>query len=87
MPSPVDLLLETRNEEEHRGEFPTGPLVFYYFDYEQWKSRAESALLRSRRAMMEHRKRQVMLCDASKRRIEYSRSLLKESVPARPGWL
>jgi hypothetical protein len=37
--------------------------------------------------MMEHRERQVRLCDASKRCIESSRSLLKESVPAWPSWL
>jgi hypothetical protein len=87
MPAHVDLLLETRDEEEHRGEVTIGPPVFYYFDHEHWKSRAESAVLRSRRAMMEHRKQQVSLCDASRRRIESSRSLLKESVPTRPGWL
>jgi len=85
MPAAVDLLLETRNEEAHRSEL--GPPVHYYFDHEQWRSRAESALLRSRRAMMEHRERQVRLCDASKRLIESSRSLLKESVPAWPSWL
>jgi hypothetical protein len=87
MPAAVDLLLETRDEEEHRSEPTMRPPVHYYFDHEQWRSRAESALLRSRRAMMEHRERQVRLCDASKRLIESSRSLLKESVPAWPSWL
>jgi hypothetical protein len=87
MPAAVDLLLETRDEEEHRSEPTMGPPVHYYFDHEQWRSSAESALLRSRRAMMEHRERQVRLCDASKRCIESSRSLLKESVPAWPSWL
>jgi hypothetical protein len=86
-PAPMDLLLEPRDEQEHRGEFTISPPVFYYFDHEHWKSRAERALVRSRRAMVEHRKRQVTLCDASRRCIEYSRSLLKESVPARPSWL
>ena len=82
-----DAAAPTRDDEEHRGEFTVGPPVLYYFDHEHWKSRAERALVRSRQAMVEHRKRQITLCDASKRCIEYSRSLLKESVPTRPGWL
>lgn len=84
MPAPVHLLLpQSQDEEEHLDELATSRPV-YYFDCEHWKSRAERALLRSRQAMVEHRKRQERLCDASKRRIESSRLLLKESVPARP---
>ena len=87
MLAPVDLLPQIENEEEHLDELAIRPPVYFYFDCEQWKSRAERALMRSRRAMVEHRKRQVRLCDSSKRRIESSRLLLKESVPAWPTWL
>jgi len=86
MPAPVHLLPQSQDEEEHLEALAISWPV-YYFDCEHWKSRAERALLRSRRAMMEHRQRQERLCDASKRRIESSRLLLKESVPARPTWL
>jgi hypothetical protein len=86
MPAPVHLLPQGEDEEEHLDELAISWPV-YYFDCEHWKSCAERALLRSRQAMMEHRQRQERLCDASKRRIESSRLLLKESVPARPTWL
>jgi hypothetical protein len=86
MPAPVHLLPQGEDEEEHLDELAISRPV-YYFDCEHWKSCAERALLRSRQAMMEHRQRQERLCDASKRRIESSRLLLKESVPARPTWL
>jgi hypothetical protein len=90
-PSPilaaVTLLPQTQDKEEHLDELVISQPVYFYFDCEQWKSRAERALLRSRQAMVEHRKRQERLCDASKRRIESSRLLLKESVPSRPTWL
>jgi hypothetical protein len=85
--APVALLPQTQDEEDHLDEQAIRQPVYFYFDCEQWKSRAERALLRSRQAMVEHRKRQERLCDASKRRIESSRLLLKESVPARPTWL
>ena len=81
---PVDLFPQAEDQEKHLDELAIRPPVYFYFDCEQWKSRAEHALLRSRRAMMEHRKRQVRLCDSSKRRIESSRLLLKESAPAWP---
>ena len=85
--APVALLPQSEDEEVHRDELAIRHPVYFYFDAEHWKSRAERALLRSRQAMVEHRKRQERLCDASKRRIESSRLLLKESVPARPTWL
>jgi hypothetical protein len=84
---PVSLLPQAQDEEDHLNELAIRQPVYFYFDCEQWKSRAERALLRSRQAMVEHRKRQESLCDASKRRIESSRLLLKESVPSRPTWL
>ena len=84
---PVALLPQSHDEEAHLDEPTSRQPVYFYFDCEHWKSRAERALLRSRQAMVEHRKRQERLCDASKRRIESSRLLLKESVPARPTWL
>lgn len=87
MPAPASLLLETQDEEQDQDEFAICRPVYFYFDCEHWKSRAELALIRSRRAILEHRQRQVSLCDASRRRIESSRSLLKESVPAWPSWL
>jgi hypothetical protein len=87
MPAPVHLLPQSQDEEEHLDELAIRRPVCFYFDSEHWKSRAERALLRSRRAMMEHRKQQERLCDASKQRIALSRLLLKESVPARPTWL
>jgi hypothetical protein len=85
--SPANPLPETQSAGKHLEDLASGRPVYFYFDYEQWKSRAERALLRSRRAMVQHRERQVSLCDSSRRRIESSRLLLKESVPARPGWL
>ena len=87
MLAPVALLPQTEDEEEYPDESAIRQPVYFYFDREDWKSRAERALLRARQAMVEHRKRQVWLCDSSKRRIESSRSLLRESVPAWPTWL
>jgi hypothetical protein len=86
MPAPVHLLPQSQHEEERLDKLAISRPV-YYFDCEHWKSRAERALLRSRRAMMEHRQRQERLCDASKRCIEASRLLLKETAPAKPTWL
>ena len=87
MLAPAGLLPETQGEEQGQDELTICRPVYFYFDCEHWKSCAERALVRSRRAILEHRQRQVSLCDASMRRIESSRSLLKESVPAWPSWL
>jgi hypothetical protein len=87
IPAPVALLPQTEDGEEHLDELEIRQPVCFYFDSEHWKSCAERALLRSRQAMVEHRKKQERLCDASKRRIESSRLLLKESVPTWPTWL
>src|SRR6266511_1209773 len=72
MRAPAGLLPQAAGEEEDTNELPI------YFDCEHWKSRAERALARARRSIMEHRQRQVRLCDASDRRIASSRALLKE---------
>jgi hypothetical protein len=87
IPAPVALLPQTEDGEERLDELEIRQPVCFYFDSEHWKSCAERALLRSRQAMVEHRKKQERLCDASKRRIESSRLLLKESVPTWPTWL
>jgi hypothetical protein len=77
VPAPAGLGPEAAGEEEGSDELPID------FDCGHWKARAEGALVRVRRTIMEHRQRQVMLCDASDRRIASSRALLKESVPLR----
>jgi hypothetical protein len=76
-PAPAGLLPEAAGDEEEPDELPI------YFDCGYWKSCADGALARARRAIMEHRQRQVRLCDASDRRIASSRALLKESAPVR----
>jgi hypothetical protein len=78
---------ETAAEEENGAELPLYQPVYFFVDSELWRSRAERALVRSRKAIMEHRRRQVTLCDASHRRIEASQSLLKMSVPVMLRWL
>jgi hypothetical protein len=85
--SRASLLLEAQDGEADRDALSIYHPIYFFFDCEQWKSRAECALARTRRTIMEHRQRQVRLCDASDRRIECSRSLLKASVPVRPSWL
>jgi len=77
MRAPAGPLPEAAGEEEDSDE------LLIYFDCGYWKSRAECALARARRTIMEHRQRQVRLCDASDRRIASSRSLLNRSVPVR----
>ena len=76
-PAPAGLLPEAAGDEEEPDELPI------YFDCRYWKSRADRALARARRTIMEHRQQQVRLCDASDRRIASSRALLKESTPVR----
>lgn len=86
-PPPIrtDLLLEAHEDECK--ELPANQPIYFFFDSYEWMSRAEHNLTRMRRAIMEHRERQVRLCDTSNRRIESSRLLLKASVPHRPAWL
>lgn len=68
-------------------DFPVYQPVYFFFDSEHWRSRAERALVRTRKAIMEHRRQMIRVRDASDRRIEASQSLLKTSVPVRPSWL
>jgi hypothetical protein len=90
-PAPASLLPETQGEAVQERDAAERPVVhqpmYFFFDSDDWKSRADRALARTRQAMMEHRRRQISLCDASRCRIESSRSLLRDSVPVRPGWL
>jgi hypothetical protein len=86
-PAPAGLLLDAQDGEEDRHELRAQQQVYFFLDSEHWMSRAERNLMRTRQAIMEHRQRQVSLCEASKRRIEFSRSLLKVSIPQRPSWL
>jgi hypothetical protein len=83
----TSLLPESTDAEDEPDELPGYRPIYFFFDSEHWKTRAGHALARTRRDIMEHRRLQVMLCDASDRRIEASRSLLKASVPRRPGRL
>ena len=86
LPAAASLMLE--NEDTGRDEeVPNHQPIHFFFDWEHWRSRAEDRLTRIRRDLTEHRHRQVMLCDASQRRIEASRSLLKASMPVKPHWL
>jgi len=79
-------LPQAEGEEPHLVERPIYRPIYLFVDGD-WKSRAERALTRTRRAIMEHRQRQVRLCDASDRRIASSRLLLQGSAPIRPAWL
>jgi hypothetical protein len=85
--APASMLPEADDAEGGPDELPIHRPIYFFFDGEHWKSCAERALACTRRAIMEHRRCQVRLCDASDRRIESSRSLLKASVPVRPSWL
>jgi hypothetical protein len=90
IPAPASPLPETQGEAVQERDAAERPVVhqpMYFFDSDDWKSSADRALTRSRRAIMEHRRRQISLCDASVSRSESSRSLLRDSVPVRPGWL
>lgn len=84
---PTSVLPEADDAEDGPDELPIYRPIYFFFDSEHWKSCAERALACTRRAIMEHRRCQVRLCDASDRRIESSLSLLKASVPVRPSWL
>jgi hypothetical protein len=86
-PAPASLFLEADDGEDEAAELPVDQSISFFFDCEHWKSRAERKLTQMRQAMIEHRQRQIRLCDASHRRIEASRSLLKASLPVRPTWL
>lgn len=85
-PAPAGLLLEAQDGGNDPGELPVHQPIYFFFDCEHWKSRAEHNLTRTRQAIMEHRQRQITLCDASRHCIESSRSLLRTSVPVRPSW-
>lgn len=80
VPDAIRLPSEAIDAETDQDDGP----IHFFFDIEYWTSRAERHLARTRRVMMEHRKVQVSLCDSSRRRIEFSRALLKASVPLRP---
>ena len=82
--APASLLPEARDDPN---DLPLYQPIYLFIDSEPWKSRAECAMTRMRRSIMEHRHRQVSLCDASDRRIASSLALLKTSVPMRPRWL
>ncbi len=84
--SPASLLLDAQDGDGDPDELSAYRPIYFFFDCEHWKSRAECALAVTRRTIMEHRQRQIRLCDASDRRIECSRSLLKASVPLGPSW-
>lgn len=90
-PAPIaeqaSVLLEAEDDEDGSGEPPIYWPIYFFFDSENWRSRAERNMVRMRRAIMEHRRRQEKLCDDSNRRIKASLALLKESVPVRPSWL
>ena len=81
------LLSEALDEESRSHELPDRRPIYFFFDGEHWRSRAEGNIVQIRRAMLAHRRRHEKLCDDSVRRIEASHALLKESVPLRPGWL
>lgn len=85
--APAGLLPEALDEEGWSHELPDRRPIYFFFDSEHWKSRAERALVRTRRDIMEHRRRQERLCDDSSRCIRASLLLLKTSVPLRPTWL
>ncbi|SEP50744.1 hypothetical protein SAMN02990966_07752 [Rhodospirillales bacterium URHD0017] len=85
-PAPAGLLLEAQDGGTDAGDLPGHQPIYVFFDSEHWRSRAERNLARTRQAIMEHRQRQIRLCDASSRCIESSRSLLRASVPVRPSW-
>jgi hypothetical protein len=87
VPAPAGLLPEALGEEGEACELPDRRPIYFFFDGEHWKSRAERALMRTRCDIMEHRKRQERLCDDSVSRIRASLSLLKTSVPRRPAGL
>lgn len=78
---------EERDEDGHGGEVAIYQPVYFFFDSQHWRSQAERKLVQTRRAIMEHRRRHVRLCDTSAIRLERSRSLLKGSVPVWPRWL
>jgi hypothetical protein len=82
-PAPIPVVASLLPEVEDTEHGPDQPPIYLFLGCEHWQSRAVCALVRTRRAIMEHRQRQVRLCDASDRRIESSRALLKESVPIR----
>ncbi len=87
---PASLLPEPepiKDDEEGGEDFAAHQPVYFFFDCDHWRFRAERALVRARKSIMEHRRQMVRLCDASDRRIEASHSLLKTSVPIRPNWL
>lgn len=83
LPNPEPKAAEGDDGEDLPGYQP----VYFFFDREHWRSRAERALVRARAAIMEHRREMIRTSDASKRRIEASHTLLKASVPVRPSGL
>lgn len=90
MIAPASLLPEPEADRDDEGDgedLSAYQPVYFFFDREHWRSRAERALVRTRKAIMEHRRQMIRVCDASDRRIEASQTLLKTSVPIRPSWL
>ena len=68
-------------------ELPAYQPIYLFFDSEHWKARAERRMKRIRRNLLEHRHRQLTLCETSHRCIESSLALLKVSAPVRPRWV
>lgn len=88
--APASLLPEPEGraaDEDDGGDLPVYQPVYFFFDREHWRSRADGALVRTRKAIMEHRRQVVRACDDSYRRLEASHALLKTSIPIRPNWL
>ena len=75
------------DDEDDRQATPVYQPVYFYFDSEHWRSCAQRRIVRTRKAIMEHRQQMIRLCDASERRIEASQLLLKTSVPVMPRWI
>ena len=62
-------------------------VVYAFFDSEYMMARAQKSITRVRGLLIEHKRRQTRLCDDSRRRIELSHLLLKQTAPVRPPWL
>lgn len=77
----ASLVPQVEDDKSDPDDLPIDRPTQLFLDCEHWKSCAERALTRTRRAIMQHRQQQVRLCDASDECIALSRALLKETVP------
>jgi len=68
--------------EETEGSCDTDP-----FELTRWKKRAEVGVEKARRVLVVQRAMDAKLCETSLERIEMSRVLLNETVPAKSPWL